>query len=220
MKKIPGILLILFILILSEKGFSQTNSDMREFGISFGSFTNFPANQNYLKNDISVIYLTPYIRLGKSEISAGVLYPVATKGLFFNNTNINSRMGATAGYKFYLFNVYGRENLFVHYSFQYIRFMGNFNGYFNGSTEMYHMTETDTYINNVIGLGYNLFFDTQGRFGFFYTLDYMISNTNYNVTNSTVLMDPVKLNQNVWNSLSTNFGFLFKITSLKKKAKK
>lgn len=66
-------------------------------------------------------------------------------------------------------------------------------------------------------MGYNLFFNIDGRFGFFYTLDYMISNTNYNVTNNTVAMVPIKLNMNVWNNLSTNFGFLIKITSMKKK---
>ena len=206
--------------MITEKMFSQSNADMREFGISFGSFTNFPANQNYLKKDISVIYLTPYVRLGKSEISAGVLYPIPAKGLFFSDNNLDSRLGGTASYKFYIFNVYGRENLFVHYAFQYIKFVGNVDGYYSGSTEMYHMTETDTYINNVIGLGYNVFFDMNGRFGFFYTLDYVIYNTNYKVTNNTVPMDPASSTQNVWNNLSTNIGFLIKITSLKRKAGK
>gem|GEM_PF-2491529 len=36
---------------------------------------------------------------------------------------IRTRLGAIAGYKFYIFNVYGRENLFVHYSFQYLIFI-------------------------------------------------------------------------------------------------
>ena len=75
------------------------------------------------------------------------------------------------------------------------------------------------YINNVIGLGYNLYFDTEGRFGLYYTLDYLISQTGYKLagpgsnTNSWTT-------QYVWNNLSTHIGLIFKLTSLKKKEEK
>jgi len=178
MKRLIAILLTAqFMLIVSHKLYSQANSDMQEFGIAAGSFSNFPANQNYLKEYITVLYVAPYIRTGKHEFSAGIVYPLKTHNLFFSDYNINPRPGATAGYKFYIFNVYGRENLFVHYSFQYLRFTGNYD--ITSNNQSYHWTETDTYINNVIGLGYNLFFDTDGRFGFYYTLDYVISQTGY-----------------------------------------
>jgi hypothetical protein len=220
MKKVIAILLTAqFMCLISPRLFSQSNSDMQEFGITTGAFTNFPANQNYLKEDISVLYVAPYLRTGRHEFSAGIVYPLQTHNLFFKDYNINPRPGMIAGYKFYIFNIYGRENLFVHYSFQYLRFMGNYDINYNWTSQTYHWTETDTYINNVIGLGYNLFFDTKGRFGLYYTLDYVISQTGYKL--GTPGINNTSWNvQYLWNHLSTNFGFIFKLTSLKKKDKK
>ena len=220
MKKIIAILLtIQFMFIISHKLFSQSNSDMQEFGITAGAFTNFPADQNYLKENIKVFYIAPYLRMGKHEFSAGIVYPLEIHGLYFNNDNINPRLGATAGYKFYIFNVFGRENMFVHYSFQYLRFTGNYDKYDSWSNQSYHWTETDTHINNVIGLGYNLFFDMNARFGIYYSLDYVISQTGYKL-GTPGSNDNSWTTQYIWNNLSTNFGFSFKLTSLKKKDKK
>ncbi len=209
----------ILLLIVSNGLFSQSSSDMQEFGISTGGFTNFPANQDYLKKGISVLWVAPYLRTGKHEFSIGIIFPLQTKALFFNDNNINPRLGATAGYKFYVFNVFGRENLFVHYSFQYLRFMKPYDIYFNGSSQPYHWTETDTYINNVIGLGYNLFFDTEERFGLFYTLDYVITQTSYKISTAGFKDNPWAA-QYIWNNLSTGFGLSFKLTSLKKEKQK
>ena len=217
MQKLITILLTAqFMLITSHKLYSQSNSDMQEFGITAGAFSNFPANQNYLKEYMNVLYIVPYVRTGKHEFSAGIVYPLKTHNLFFNDYTINPRPGATAGYKFYIFNVYGRENLFVHYSFQYLRFTGNYD--ITSNNQAYHWSETDNYINNVIGLGYNLFFDADGRFGFYYTLDYVISQTGYKLGTSGT-NDKTWTTKYIWNNLSTNFGFIFKLTSLKKKTK-
>jgi len=213
------LLIIQLSVIISNKLFSQSNADMQEFGITTGAFTNFPANQNYLKEDINVFYITPYLRTGKHEFSAGIIYPLRTHGLYFNDNNINPRLGAIAGYKFYIFNVYGRENMFVHYSFQYLRFMGYYDKYYSLGNQPVRWTETDTYINNVIGLGYNLFFDTNERFGFYYILDYVISQTGYKLC-APGFNNNSWTTQYIWNNVSTHFGFIFKLTSLKKKDKK
>jgi hypothetical protein len=71
----------------------------------------------------------------------------------------------------------------------------------------------------VIGLGYNLFFDTGGRFGLYYTLDYVISQTGYKLGTPGIKNTSWNV-QYLWDHLSTNFGFIFKLTSLKKKDKK
>ena len=99
MKKFLTILLtIQFMLSVSYKLFSQSNTDMQEFGITTGAFGNFPATQNYLKDNIKVFYVAPYLRMGKHEFSAGIVYPLTTHGIYFNDNNINPRLGATAGY--------------------------------------------------------------------------------------------------------------------------
>lgn len=220
MKRLIAILLtVQLILVISHNLFSQAGSGMQEFGITTGGLTNFPANQNYLKKNISLFYVSPYLRTGNHEFSAGIVYPLTTHGLYFNDDNINPRIGVTAGYKFYVLNVLGRENLFVHYSFQYLRFTGKYDKYYSPGNLLYHWTETDNYINNVIGLGYNLFLDTDEKFGFYYTLDYVISQTGYKLVPAG-FNDNTRATQYIWNNLSTHLGFSFKLSSLKKKDKK
>ncbi|MFZ4523188.1 MAG: hypothetical protein ACOYNC_15870 [Bacteroidales bacterium] len=220
MKKFIVILFALQLTVtVANKVCSQSNNDLRVFGISAGALTNYPANQDFLKESVSVFYLTPYFLAGRHEFSAGILYPLKTKALYFTDDNIDPRPGFGAGYKFYIFNIYGRENLFVHYTFQYLRFKDSYTKYYYENGIPYHRTETDTYINNVIGLGYNLYLDNNARFGFFYTLDYVVSQTGFQV-------DPSANNQSLWitqyawNRLSTNFGFTFRLTPTRSKEKK
>jgi hypothetical protein len=220
MKGFNSMLLTLLVIVVYPGNlFSQEEPVNREFGITAGGFTNFPANQDYLTKNTSVFYLAPYIRVGKHEFSAGILYPLTTQSLLWEDYNIYPRMGATAGYKFYVFDVYGRENLFIHYSFQYLRFQRKYEMSYIWAFEPYQWTETDMYINNVIGLGYSLFFDTAERFGLFYTLDYVISQTSLKPVPPGFKKDSWNT-QYVWNNLSTNLGFSFKIGSLGRKAKK
>jgi hypothetical protein len=220
MKILSSILFTVLIIVAgSHELFSQSESDMQEFGITTGGFLNFPANQNYLTDNYGAFYLAPYIRTGKHEFSAGIVYPLTSKGLFFTGNNISPCMGAVAGYKYYVFNVYGRENLFIHYSFEYLRYKGSYDTYNGTKNETVHWNETDMYINNVIGLGYNLFFDTEGRFGFYYTLDYVISQTSYKL-GTPGFQESSWVTAFVWNNLSNSFGFIFKLTPLKKKVKK
>jgi len=220
MKRFITIMVIVqLVFMISIELAGQSVGTPLELGITAGAFTNFPANKDYLKKDISVFYVAPYLRAGQHEFSLGIVYPVKTDGLFFNDKKITPCAGAIAGYKFYIFDVAGRENLFVHYSFQYLRFKGNFETQYSWNPQPDHWTETDMYINNVIGFGYNLFFDTNERFGFYYTLDYIISQTGYKMGYSGY-------NENswttryVWNNLSTHLGFSFKLTSLKKEDKR
>jgi len=77
--------------IHSHELFCQNNNDMQEFGITAGGFTNFPANQKSMKEDINVLYIAPYIRTGQHEFSAGILYPLTTHGLFFNDNSLATR---------------------------------------------------------------------------------------------------------------------------------
>jgi hypothetical protein len=220
MKKFILILLTVPLLLsMPVSLFPQSNSDMQEFGITTGTFSNFPATQDYLKKSITVFYAAPYVRTGKHEFSLGLVYPLTAPGLAFTETKLDPRPGATAGYKFYIFNVWGRENLFVHYAFQYLRFRGNVTGTQGLPEQTSDWTETDMYIDNVVGLGYNIFFDVQGRFGFYYTLDYVVSQTSYKLGTHGYTSDPWATTF-VWNKLSTNLGFIFKITSLKKNTKK
>jgi hypothetical protein len=71
----------------------------------------------------------------------------------------------------------------------------------------------------VIGLGYNLFFDINRRFGLYYTLDYVISQTGYKL-DAPSYTDNTWTTRYIWNNLSTHVGLSFKITSLKKTVKK
>ena len=219
MKPFIFILALAVSLIISPELFSQGNAVPGEFGIDAGHFTNFPATKDFLKNYSSVIYVAPYIRTGKHEFFAGLAVPLAVHGLYFSDNNVNTRLGFLAGYKFYIFDVQGVENLFIHYTFQYLPYKGEHDQYYAGISEPYHWTERDTYINNVIGLGYNVFFDKNERFGFFYTLDYMITQTGYKL--SGVNLNNTSWTTNyVWHNLSTNLGLSLKLTSLKKKEKK
>ena len=208
-----------FMFIISHELFSQSITVMQEFGISTGAFTNFPANQNYLKEGTHAFYVAPYLRVGKHEFFAGIVYPLKNHGVYFSDENINPRPGAIAGYKFYVFNVFGRENMFVHYSFEYLRFNGDVYSNLMGSNLQALYNETDMYINNVIGLGYNLFFDMNERFALYYTLDYVISQAGYK-RGTPGSSGNAWITRYIWNNLSTNFGFSFKLTSLKKNEKK
>ncbi len=214
--------IFIVMLFIAQLGFfqaenllAQSDPILKEFGISAGGFTNFPANQNYLTENMGAFYVAPYVRVGKHEFSAGLLLPLQTQALANNSANISPRPGGIAGYKFYIFNVEGRENMFIHYAFQYLRFSGTYDSNFQQG----RWTETDMYINNVIGLGYNLFFDTNERFGLYYTLDYVISQTGYK-TDTPRSGNHQWMTDYVWNNISTHFGFIFKLTSLNKKVKK
>ncbi len=219
MKKCLGVLFIIgFMCFIPHKLFSQSASDLQELGISVGGFTNFPANQHYLEENIGVFYATPYVRTGRHEFSAGILYPLSANAL--NNTAIKVKPlpGATAGYKFYVFNIFGRENMFIHYSFQYLMFRENYEVKIESIRMLLQVTETDRYINNVIGLGYSLYFDENARFGLFYTLNYVISQSGYKVVQDGGGAG-TWTTKVAWNNLSTNIGLTFKLIPLKKNAK-
>ncbi len=219
MKKIIVLFLtVQFMFAISHKLFAQDNANMQEFGITAGAFTNFPANQDYLKKYMNVFYVGPYVRTGKHEFSVGIVYPLTTHGISFSDQKITPCVGATAGYKFYVWNVYSRENLFIHYSLQYLRFKGSYDVKYNNSDQQDRWTEKDMYINNVVGLGYNLFFDMEARFGFYYTLDYVIQQKGYQLR-APGFNDNSWSTSYIWNNISTNFGFLFKLGSLKKAVK-
>ncbi|MGA3014618.1 MAG: hypothetical protein ABSD71_11380 [Bacteroidales bacterium] len=218
MKLIISILMTIQFLFISSQLFPQSGDISKELGVSVGEFTNFPCNKNYRKDDMTVFYVSPYVRAGRHEFSAGIVYELKYDALNFSDHKLAPCSGAIAGYKFYIFKPDGIENLFIHYAFQYLRFRDNLDITFSdGSTQPW--TEKDTYINNVIGLGYNVYFDSNERFGFFYTLDYVISQTG------DQLAGPGYTNNSwttryVWNNLSTHLGFTFKLTPLKKKAPK
>ena len=212
---ITGVLMAIF----SQTIYAQTDEVKQDFGITLGGFTNFPANQNYLTDYMSIVYVAPYIQVGRHEFSVGMTYPVSSQALFFQENNVNPYPGAIASYKFYVFNPYGRENMFIHYSFQYLRFKRGFEVPASSALPADYWTESDMYINNVIGLGYNIYFDMEERFGLYYTLDYVISQTSYNLHSSTVSNHNWNT-QYVWNNISTHIGFIFKLTPLKKKVKK
>jgi hypothetical protein len=221
MKKTIRILpVVLFVILISYKLFSQADPVNQELGITVGGLTNFPANSNNLKDDINMLYVAPYVRVGQHEFSAGVVYPLTAHALYFNENNntISPRPGAIARYKFYLWNAAFRENLFVHYSFQYLRFKGDYDVTYLGSPQPPRWTEKDMYINNVIGIGYNVFFDTDARFGLYYTLDYVISQRGFH-TGPPDNTGDTWVTSYVWNNLSTHIGFSFKLTSLNKKNK-
>jgi hypothetical protein len=215
MKNILTIFLILGLLCSAPSVFSQASVSSQDFGISVGGYTNFPANQDYLNDAMSVIYVAPYIKVGRHEFSLGLQYPLPVKGLYDAETTLNPMPGALAGYKFYILDPEGRENVFIHYAFQYLRFKSTDVPGFEGEA----LTEKDMYINNVLGLGYNLYFDMQERFGLYYTLDYLVSQAGLNITYKSWSPD-VWETQYIWNRLSTHIGFTFKIVGLKKKEKK
>ncbi len=208
-------LMFLLLGFLANPAFSQSSISPQVFGISVGGYTNFPANQDYLKYDINVIYVAPYVNVGRHEFSLGLQYPLSTKSLYNPDESISPMPGVIAGYKFYILDPEGRENVFIHYAFQYMRFKSNdITGFFTET-----MTEKDMYINNVIGLGYNLYFDMQARFGLYYTLDYLIAQGSYKLSVPSDFLLGWQT-QYFWNRLSTHIGFTFKLVGLKKKEKK
>jgi hypothetical protein len=218
MKRLIAIIITVELVLTFSAGiFAQSDAVAPELGIDVGTFTNFPLNQDYLSRNITTFYLAPYVRTGQHEFSAGFVYPTQSYALFGSENKLDPCMGAVASYKYYIFNAAGRENLYVHYGFQYLRLKGSYDTYFTGSTEPVHWDETDMYINNVVGFGYNLFFDTDARFGLFYSLDYVIAQTSYN-TGSQNSGSKTWTTQFVWNNMSTNLGLLFKLTSFKKKS--
>jgi len=220
MKRVISQFLIVFsVFAITFNLQGQSQKIESEFGVTLGGFTNFPANKNYLKEDISAFYLAPYLRAGKHEFSGGIVLPLQTKSLYLTDSKIQPRLGFVAGYKYYIFNIYGRENLFIHYSFQYLRFKESYETHYIWSYEPSQSTETNMYINNVIGVGYNLFFDNDERFGFFYNLDYVISQSGYKLGVPGPNHYDWKTHFS-WNHLSTSVGFSFKIAPLKKKAPK
>jgi hypothetical protein len=217
-KYFPVSLLAALLLMISINLFSQSTALNREFGLTVGGFTNFPANKHYLDDNIKVVSLAPYIIVGKHEFYAGILYPLNAKGLYsgwFAEQKLIARPGATAGYKFYIFNKAGRENMYVNYSFQYLRFTGTFVGGINN----FQWFETDYDINNVFSLGYVVYFDTQQRFGMYYSLGYVISQGSYKTTMEVPSYFPWKT-KFIWNNVNTNVGLSFKLKSFDKKTPK
>jgi hypothetical protein len=205
------LILLLLVLGIPSVKMAQSQTPDSEFGISTGGLTNFPANKNYMKTDINVLYVTPYVRVGHHEFSAGVLCPLTAHSLYNPDTYIHPRPGAIAQYKFFI-DIDPLENFFIHYAFQYIRFSREFTDQY--VYEFGKATEKDMYINNLIGLGYTLYFDQGHRFGFYYIFDYVISQASYKVDHSSD--SKYWETRFIWNNLSTHVGFSFKITPLKK----
>jgi hypothetical protein len=215
----PLILFYLILICYAPPLFSQSYEISKEFGITTGGFSNFPANEHYLTDYTSMVYVAPYIRAGKHEFSAGLLLPLAADGLYFTDKKLSPRLGAIAGYKYYVFNEYGRENMFIHYSFEYLRYSGTSDYQYIWAFDPVKITEKDMFINNVIGVGYNVFFDMNARFGLYYILDYVISQGGYKISGEGTKMSSWATTY-IWNNLSNQVGLIFKITSLNKKEKK
>jgi hypothetical protein len=212
-KSILLFLTAILIFSVTSNLFSQSSDLHREFGLTTGAFTNFPCNKDYLNDNIKVINLAPYMRLGKHEIYAGAVYALKAKGIF-SASNLNSHSGAFAGYKFYIFNPAGRENMYVNYAFQFLSFKGfDIPNLPDGRT-----IEKNDYINNVFSLGYVVYFDTQQRFGLYYTLGYVISLGRYQ--NFASAFKNSWSTEYILNNLSTNVGLSFKLKSFDKKAPK
>ncbi len=206
-----AVLLLLSLGTAGENLNAQAVSTLKEFGLAVGGFTNFPLNQDYLTRTVSAFYLAPYVRCDRHEFTVGLVCPIGADALHFGNETLSPRPGMLADYKFYVFDPNGRENLFIHYAFQYIRLKGYHDEDHGGI--VYSLTEKDMYINHIIGLGYHLFFDMNARFGLYYTLDYMISGAGYQVSSGAQNSDSWSTTY-LWNHLSTNFGLTFKLASL------
>ncbi len=215
-KSIKVLLLAMLMPFLSNHLYAQDGGLKREFGLSVGGFTNFPCNESFWDDHTSAITLAPSVRVGKHEFYGGMLYPLNQGGLATGDQLI-SKPGAIAGYKFYLFNINGRENLYLNYSFQYLRFKGSYTS--SGTFNDLKVYENDTYINNVFSLGYVVFFDANQRFGFYYTLGYMISQASNKLGWESNHLD-FWYSKYIWNNLSTNIGFGFKLKSFDKKMPK
>jgi hypothetical protein len=194
--------------------FSQSAGLTREVGLTVGAFTNFPMNQNYLKDNIKGLpSLTPYVRVGRHEFFAGLILPSYTS---IYDLHLNPCLSATAGYRYYVFNPAGRENLYINYSFQYLWFKKNYDAYAYPSAVPYHVHLTEAYINNILSLGYVVFLDRNQRFGFYYSLGYIISQ----IGDKSVWegqSSSVWYTHYIWNRLSTQVGFSFKLKSFDKK---
>ncbi len=215
MKKFRLSLIASLVIIILSTGNIYAQAPA-EFGLTTGGFTNFPANQDYLKRNIKALYIAPYVRTGNHEFSAGISVPLRAHSLWYDNEYINPSIGARASYKFYFFKLDERENLFIHYTFQYLRLAVDFENELGD--EIYKIHETDSYINNTIGIGYNLYFDSKKRFSLYYTLDYIISQAGYRLGQAG--NNDLWTMHYIWNNLSTHVGLSFKLVSLDKKEKK
>ncbi|MGE5423875.1 MAG: hypothetical protein ACM3N9_00845 [Syntrophothermus sp.] len=207
--KAKNILTLLFLSFCYFQGFAQCDTT-REFGITLGGFTNFPANKDYLDKYMSGFYVAPFFKTGKHEFSLGADMPLATKAIYFSDEKINPMPGVVAGYKYYFADIYGREQFFIHYMWQYMRYKKDYTITPETAVDDGKRTETDFYINNVIGLGYNLFIDMDNRFGFYYILDYMISQKNFKLNRPENNTDEW-ISKFSWNNISTQIGFSFRL---------
>jgi hypothetical protein len=183
--------------MLTSSGlFSQSDTVRKQLGINTGIFFNYSFTENIT---IGGAYLDLYKRIGKHEYYGGLIYQSKPKGELTEG-ELKPRFGIIAGYKFYFYKFPHRENIFLHYTFQYLSFIGRYPKYSHGSY-IGDYTQNDDFINNIIGLGFTVFFNKKQRFGFYYSFGYIISKHIAGGFN--------------WSFINSNFGFNFKLTNLK-----
>jgi hypothetical protein len=202
-------LTVILIIAFAGQAFPQKDTT-GELGITFGGFTNFPANKDYLNKNHSAFYLAPAYRIGKHEFTLGISIPLNTDALFQTDSTIKSRPGFIAGYRFYFADIYGQEKFFIHYNFQYLRYSRDYEVLVMPKSTEAGWTEKDMYINNIIGLGYYLYLGSKNQCGFYYVLDYVISQRSYHVK-GPFLEGHTWISEFVWNNLSTGLGFYIKL---------
>jgi hypothetical protein len=194
-KTTVSVIFLIISLTVSPCLFSQKDPLRKQFGISVGAFI----NPTFDLEKTGGAYVAFYRRIEKHEFSLGLIYPSHTQGRL-SNDDIKPTFGALAAYKCYLLDPVRRENLFVYYSLHVLRYCGSYY-YYTGSGGIHHAGETDTYINNIAGVGFNVFMDKEQRFSFYYSIGYVIS----------YWMTEEDQSGFVLNALNSNAGFSFKL---------
>ncbi|MFH2142015.1 MAG: hypothetical protein ABIJ97_06320 [Bacteroidota bacterium] len=164
------VLTVLLIIINSYMIFPQTDSDSIGYGINSGAFIDFHVQRNY-EQLYGAAYISLYVKSYKHEIAAGINYPYKAEGES-SYEYLHPRIGVTINFNYYLLKNPRITNIYINYSFQNLRFKGDYI-YITPHATYYH-TEVNTFYNSTFGLGFTCSFDKNHRTGFYCVLGYLI----------------------------------------------
>lgn len=209
-------ILTLSILLLPNLHSQDAVHNSPIIGLSPGAFFNIGGNSPYTDETIFAGNLTTSLKIEKHEFYAGFIFPAmipATQGYAYVS---KSTIGASVGYKYYVFNPRHNSNLFFQYEFQYIYFSGRVEA---GSQTGYYYYETKIeHLRNIFGIGFSQYFDKKQNVGIAIACGYIIpydfykrSGSPVSYSSSTKWGDPYMNNY-----FNFSFNVNIKLASLKK----
>jgi hypothetical protein len=180
--------------------------------IKFSITTGFLLNLDYEYDNQYAGYIIPSARIDRHEFYIG---PLVNERQF--NAKFKPSIGGLTGYRFYLEKNEKVLNVFVQYSFQFMRYEYIYNSSYNSNVIIsfpYQAEQEkwrDNVINNVIGYGLKIYLNKTKTFSFDHTIGYSIilySDKNKN--------NHFASNEFSWSGINLTGGFCYRFHSLKK----